>query len=250
VHEATSDADLIEAIGDVPSVQEEQGAAHASRPFLCLPESADHGEDVFASRVWAALKARPASEIVGYGVILARNALGLPNPMRTRDRDVLEQVILPAYAGRSNIGSVLFVGCAWYTRHYEKMLPGRVYQTIDPDPWKKRFGARRHIVAGLESLDAHIAPGSLDLIICNGVFGWGLDDRIDCERAFAACFAALRPAGELIIGWNDVLEHRPLELTSLQSLARFRPLTFEPLGSTQYLANLENQHVFNFYAKP
>lgn len=205
---------------------------------------------MLASRVWAALKARPASEIVGYGVILARNALGLPNRMRTRDRDTLEQVILPAYAARSDVRTVLFVGCAWYTRHYEKMLPGRVYRTIDPDPWKKRFGARRHIVAGLESLDAHVAPGSVDLIVCNGVFGWGLDDRADCERAFDACFTALRPSGELIIGWNDVPEHRPLELASLQSLARLRPLIFVPLGSSQYLANPDNRHVFSFYARP
>ena len=142
---------------------------------------------MFVSRIWAALKARPWSEIVGYGVILARNALGLPNRMRTLDRDTLEQIILPAYAARSDIRTVLFVGCAWYTRHYERMLPGRAYWTIDPDPWKKRFGARRHIVAGLESIDAHIAPASLDLIICNGVFGWGLDDRADCERAFQGC---------------------------------------------------------------
>jgi hypothetical protein len=205
---------------------------------------------VLASRVWAALKARPASEIAGYGVILARNALGLPNRMRTPDRDALEQVILPAYAARPDIKAVLFVGCAWYTHHYKSMLPGREYWTIDPDPWKKRFGARRHIVAGLESVDAHIAASRLDLIICNGVFGWGLDDRAACERAFEGCFNTLRPAGELIIGWNDVPEHRPLDLASLQSLARFRPLTFEPLGSSQHLANPENHHIYNFYAKP
>jgi hypothetical protein len=198
----------------------------------------------------AALKARPWSEIRDYGVILVRNALSLPNPMRTLDRQTLEQVILPAYAGRADIKTVLFVGCAWYTHHYDKMLPGRVYMTIDPDPWKKRFGASRHIVAGLETLAAHVAPGSLDLIICNGVFGWGLDDRVDCERAFEACFDALRTAGELVIGWNDVAEHRPLELASLTSLARFHPLSFKALGSSQFLANPENRHVFNFYAKP
>jgi len=27
-------------------------------------------------------------------------------------------------------------------------------------------------------------------------------------------------------------------------------LTFEPLSSSQFLANPENRHVFNFYAKP
>jgi len=65
---------------------------------------------VFVSRIWAALKARPLSEIVGYGVILVRNALGLPNRMPTLDRDTLEQVIIPAYAARSDIRTVLFVG--------------------------------------------------------------------------------------------------------------------------------------------
>lgn len=80
---------------------------------------------------------------------------------------------------------MLFVGCAWYAHRYERLLPGRDYWTIDPDPWKRRFGARRHVVAEFERLDAHVARGSFDLIVCNGVFGWGLDDRVDCERAFA-----------------------------------------------------------------
>ena len=205
---------------------------------------------MFAARVMAALKARPLSEVGEYGVIWVRNALGLPNRLRTLDRHTLEEVILPAYASRADIRTVLFVGCAWYTRHYEKLLPGRVYWTIDPDPWKSRFGARRHIVAGLESLDAHVAPGSFDLIVCNGVFGWGLDDRADCERAFQGCFDALRSAGELVIGWNDVPEHRPLDLASVQSLARFDPLSFEALGSSHYLANADNRHFYNFYVKP
>jgi SAM-dependent methyltransferase len=205
---------------------------------------------MIASRVLAALKARPWSEVGQYGVILVRNAIGLPNRMRTPDRDTLEQVIFPAYAERDDIRTVLFVGCAWYTHHYECLLPGRTYLTIDPDPWKRRFGSRRHFVNGLERLNAHVAPGSLDLILCNGVFGWGLDEREACERAFNACFDALRPAGELVIGWNDVAGHRPLDLARLESLARFAPLSFAPLGSTHYRANAQNGHVFNFYVKP
>jgi hypothetical protein len=205
---------------------------------------------MFAARIVAALKARPWREVGRYAVILIRNAIGLPNRMRTPDRDTLEQVILPAYAARADLRTVLFVGCAWYTRHYEKMFARRAYLTIDPDPWKRRFGARRHIVDGLEGLAAHVAGASVDLIVCNGVFGWGLDGRAECERAFNACFDALRRSGELVIGWNDVPGHRPLDLGSLESLARFKRLRFAPLGSTQYLANAENGHVFDFYVKP
>ena len=171
---------------------------------------------MLASRVWAALKARPASEIAGYGVILARNALGLPNRMRTPDRDALEQVILPAYAARPDIKAVLFVGCAWYTHHYKSMLPGREYWTIDPDPWKKRFGARRHIVAGLESVDAHIAASRLDLIICNGVFGWGL---------FAS---TLVPALALGLNWEGATRQGAIAsmLTGLAVTLLFETLAF------------------------
>jgi hypothetical protein len=205
---------------------------------------------MFLSRVWAALKARPLSEIVGYGVILVRNALGLPNRMPTLDRETLEQVIMPAYAARSDIKTVLFVGCAWYTRHYEKMLPGRVYWTIDPDPWKKRFGARRHIIAGLESLDAHIAPASLDLIICNGVFGWGLDDRAACERAFEGCFNALRPRGRTY--------HRVERRSRTPAAGVGQPAIPGALSSVDIRApglhpvpgQPGKRHVFNFYAKP
>jgi hypothetical protein len=205
---------------------------------------------MFFRKLLKGLRERPLTEVGQVGIILARNALGLPNPLRNADRETLEQVILPAYARRQEMATVLFVGCEWYTKHYEKLLPGRTYLTIEPDPWKKQFGSRRHIVAGLEDLGDHVERASLDLIICNGVFGWGLDDRQDCERAFEGCYEALRPSGELVIGWNDVPEHRPLELSSLQALARFRPLVFGPLGTAQYLANASNRHMFNFYVRP
>jgi SAM-dependent methyltransferase len=198
----------------------------------------------------AALRTRSVFDIGDYGLILVRNALGLPNRMPTPDRKTLEQVILPHYASRADVKTVLFVGCAWYTRHYQEIFPGRAYMTIDRDAWKRRFGSQRHIVADLEDLARHVEPGSVDLVVCNGVFGWGLDGRDNCERAFDACFDALRPAGELVIGWNDVAGHRPLDLGSLQALARFRPQRFEPLGSARYLANAQNRHVFNFYVKP
>ena len=205
---------------------------------------------MFLSKIAKGLRERPLPELGRYGLILARNALGLANPIRNADRATLEQVILPAYAQRSDIRTVLFVGCDWYTRHYERLLPVPAYLTIDPDPWKSRFGSRRHIVAGLQNLGAHVQSSSLDLVICNGVFGWGLDSRADCEQAFDACFQALRPAGELVLGWNDTPDHRPLEPGSLASLARFRRMVFAPLGATQHLANPENRHVFSFYVKP
>lgn len=201
-------------------------------------------------RLMSRLTARSPRELGQYILILIRNALGLSNELLSPDREILEKVILPEYARRQDIKSVLFVGCDWYTRHYEKLFPGRDYLTLDFDAWKKQFGAARHIVAGMEDIDSHIEVNSLDLIICNGVFGWGLDSKEACERAFNGCFNTLRPNGELVIGWNDKPESRPVDLSSLESLARFDPLVVNPFKVSQYLANPNNMHTFNFYIKP
>lgn len=204
---------------------------------------------MIVDKVRTALRERPASDFYRYAAILMRNAVGLPNRLRSPDRDVLEHVILPAYARLPDMRRVLFVGSDWFTRHYEKLFRGREYWTLDPDPWKRKFGARRHIVAGLESLDAYFDEGHFDLIVCNGVFGWGLDRRDDCERAFMACFTRLKPGGQFMLGWNDVPAHSPLQLASLASLARFTPQPLPALGTAHFLADAQTRHVFDFYAK-
>jgi hypothetical protein len=40
----------------------------------------------------------------------------------------------------------------------------------------------------VEHLDRHFPKAHFDLILCNGVYGWGLDDRASCERAFQRCY--------------------------------------------------------------
>ena len=200
-------------------------------------------------KVRTALRERPASDFLRYAAILLRNAVGLLNRLHSPDRDVLERVILPAYARLPGMRRVLFVGSDWFTRHCEKLFLGHEYCTLDPDPWKRNFSARRHIVAGLQSLDARFDESHFDLIVCNGVFGWGLDQRDDCERAFMACFTRLKPGGHFMLGWNDVPAHSPLPLASLQSLARFTPQPLPVLRTAHFLADAQTRHVFDFYAK-
>lgn len=205
---------------------------------------------MFADRVLKGFRNRSTADLKFFFKVLMRNALGLPNPIVTPDRQVLEQVILPAYAGRTDIRAVLFVGCDWYTRHYEKMFDGKTYWTIDPDRWKRQFGSRRHHVIGMQEIGSHFAPASLDLIVCNGVFGWGLNDRADIERAFDGCFASLREGGHLVLGWNNIAERRPLALDSVISLGRFKPEIFPALGVAHHVATPETGHTFDFYVKP
>ena len=166
------------------------------------------------------------------------------------DRRVLEQVIFPYFIKNESYKSILFVGCAWYTERYNRLFEEtKRFITIDPDPIKRKYGAKEHIVDKLENLATYFLPSSLDLIICNGVFGWGLNEKADVEQAFDACFDSLSTGGMLLIGWNDIENHRPLPLSDYKSLQRFAPVNFPPLQTAAYLTNNPNRHTYNFYSK-
>ena len=180
-------------------------------------------------------------------------ALGIvgvsPFALIHEDRRVLERTIFPSLIRRDDIRRILFVGCEWYTRRYEWIFRSRDYWTLEKDPGKRRYGADNHVIGRLEHLGRYFAPGSLDLIICNGVYGWGLNVAEDGDRAFAAAFEALREGGLLLLGWNDVPERRPFPLADCPSLARFARYRFEPLAAEDYLTNTPYRHVYSFYAR-
>jgi SAM-dependent methyltransferase len=179
----------------------------------------------------------------------AESCLGRPAALRTEDRRILEEQIIPALADRADIRRVLFVGCASYTRHYELLFDRQEYWTIDPSPLRERWRARRHIRDRLEHLGRHVASAYFDAIVCNGVLGWGLDRRVDAEAAFRACHEALRAGGELIVGWNDVKPRNRVNPASLRSLARFGRTASPLTGATEIRIDAPHRHVFEFYRK-
>jgi hypothetical protein len=179
-----------------------------------------------------------------------RYAVGLPTPMYTEDRRILEQVIFPYYRARNDMRTVLFVGCQWYTRHYERAyFPDREYWTIEPDEKARKFGAHQHVVAPWENLDRHFPENHFDLVIANGVYGVGLDTHEQCEAAFAHTYSRLRPGGHLVFGWNDIPERTPVPFATIASLQRFTPLRFPPLDTSQYLTDTPHRHTYAFYTR-
>ncbi|MBC8119453.1 MAG: methyltransferase domain-containing protein [Burkholderiaceae bacterium] len=179
----------------------------------------------------------------------ARGAVGLSAPRITEDRRVLEQVILPAFAQRPAGQRVLFVGCAAYTKAYAGLFTAHDYWTIDPVARRRRYGAQRHIVDYLQSLDSHFADSYFDIIICNGVLGWGLNEAEQAEAAFAACYRHLREEGDLLLGWNDVAPRNRVPPNQVHALQRYEPCTFAPLQTSMLRVPGPNRHVFSFYRK-
>lgn len=219
------------------------GIAH--HPAAAAIAGIDPARPALATRL-----ARRTHRLAREALMSAAQRLGAVFYQDTADRAVLENVIFPFYQLSAAHRRILFVGCDWYTAGYARRMSFKTFATIDPDPARARFGATAHQVAPMRRLtDAH-AAGSLDLVICNGVIGWGLDDPDEAERSFDAAWTALRPGGHFVVGWNDVARHAPFDVTGLASLRRFAPIAFPPLGTSRHAVDHDMRHTFAFYAKP
>lgn len=200
-----------------------------------------------------ARKARKAAGILYYALLrLSAGIFGFKPRHRAKDRRILDERILPRLAENPRFARVLFVGCDWYTEHVEGLFaaPGRAYATIEIDPGRAGHGARRHIVGALADLGHHFSLGSLDLIVCNGVIGWGLNDPAQIERSMAACATALSPGGVLLLGWDDVPEKLPLSIDRIQALRALRPVVPEGFDQPVIETATYTRHTFGFWQKP
>ncbi|MGH8290668.1 MAG: class I SAM-dependent methyltransferase [Steroidobacteraceae bacterium] len=180
-----------------------------------------------------------------------RLLLGRARPLEAPDRTVLETIIFPYFHYLPGVDSVLFVGCDRYTRHYESAyFPDKDYWTLDPAPGARKFAGRQHVVAPLEELALHFSSERFDLIVCNEVFGYGLNELKQCERAFDQCHSRLRPGGYLIVGWDDVPKRSPVPMDAIASLKRFERFAFPPLGTWRCKSDTPYRHTYDFYRRP
>ena len=176
------------------------------------------------------------------------------------NREVLEIVILPWFASWPKVRRVLFVGCAEYTCDYDSHFAGHDFYTIDVDPSAAQYGAgpNHHFVDSVENAHRYFQPTSLNAILLNGVFGYGLDDPRRAEKVVTLCYDILLEHGILMIGWNDLPQCKPFEPLSLIALGRFDRLELDALAVTpgvrrlghgDYLVEDDYQHVFSFFEK-
>jgi SAM-dependent methyltransferase len=174
----------------------------------------------------------------------------------TPDRYVLEDIIIPYFVERNEFHKILFVGCDWYTKPYNNYFKNKEYWTIEIDETRKKHGSKRHIIDSLLNLSNHFTNNYFDVIVYNGVFGWGINSREDTETSFQQCFQCLRPGGILVFGWNDIPEYKPFPvIEECKILQQFEPYFFSPLSTVQYSVPDKSdeqkfRHVFNFYMKP
>lgn len=182
-------------------------------------------------------------------------SLGLYTPP---DRRVLEES-LRIFAARTEVRRVLFVGVKAYNRHLAALFVGpgapdaaqRTFATIEPVAELAEFGGSPHFVDVLENLHRHVAPESFDLIVMNGVIGFGLNDPANVELALRQVHRALAPDGELFLGINERIPTH-VDLAKIEAMRGFTPKTFPPFGGPRRVIETpfrEETHTFELWQK-
>jgi len=69
------------------------------------------------------------------------------------------------------------------------------------------------------------------------------------DAAFAQAHLALRPGGQMLLGWNDVPRRAPFPLETIPSLAKFKKYDFPLFGTWRHLTDTVYRHTFDFYCK-
>jgi SAM-dependent methyltransferase len=168
------------------------------------------------------------------------------------DRRLFEEEILPALAAAPESQRILSVGVAWYTKGYARMFEGRTFATLDFDPERAAFGAAKHVVGDLRDLERHFdADEPFDVVLMNGVIGYGLDVPDDVDRALQACAARMRRGGTLVLGINE-LKPTNVDPTSVPAHALFEPRAFGKWPSGRVTVPVpfrERTHTFLFWKK-
>lgn len=165
------------------------------------------------------------------------------------DRRLLQEKIMPWYASRSEVKTVIDIGVEWYNASYYRYFPEADFYTIDFLPEMAKHGRDGfHHTMSVTDLRDQFEEDSVDLILCNGPIGWGLNTREDILKAMEEMARALRPGGYLVVGWNDREENRPGILPNeAAEIAGFVPHVLPSVGESSLLANEKTSHRYEFY---
>lgn len=159
-----------------------------------------------ATRVRPAARGRP--RLWPHGPLARRVARLRDGP----DRRFLADVCIPLLAAEG--GWILWIGCRPDTVDDCAALEagGGIVWTLDRDAASARWGQPgRHRIGDIWEADHVYASLRFDTVICDGVFGYGVDAPSRQRLALAAIKALLNPGGRLLLGWGVDASDDPRE---------------------------------------
>ena len=139
----------------------------------------------------------------------------------------------------------LFIGTDKRSWHYRSRFRAKFF-TIDNDPRKARYGARHHHTVGSAvELKSYYAPDQFNVIIANGLIGFGVNEINQCEDLFAGLAAVIKRTGLLVLSYDNRpsrINFRLEDVKNYQLFEKFAPNN-DGLEHSEYVFG---DHIFVF----
>lgn len=172
----------------------------------------------------------------------------------TPNRVFLEEAVfayLNALAAESNhAGKTLFVGLDKHNWHYPRLLVSE-FHSLDIQPRQAIYGpAGRHWTGSATEMADHYGQHVFDVVVANGLLGYGINDALDFRRLLAQCEHVLKPGGLLVLGYNDKPER--VSFPVLPTVREFFDPFVPPISGVNDIEHRIHdpfQHVFIFLKK-
>jgi len=173
---------------------------------------------------------------------LRRAARELSLKWRNEGRYIIERKIFPKIKNKK----VLLVGCASYTSDYPKRLQENELYSIDVNKEVVMYGAKNHIIGSVVDIDKYFEKEFFDAILFFGVFGFGLNNKKEAEKALKNCYNVLKTGGVIMIMWQNIPGHNQISPRELENFKLFKTINV-----SNYISGYETRkkQIFEFLKK-
>ena len=133
--------------------------------------------------------------------------------LRAPNRDFLEESVfgyLNELAAESDHDiKTLFVGLDKHNWHYPRLLRCQ-FHSLDIEARKAVYGQPdRHWTGCATRMAEHYGPNAFDVVVANGLVGYGINSASDFRRLMTQCEQVLKPGGLFVLGYNDRPDRAP-----------------------------------------
>lgn len=164
------------------------------------------------------------------------------------DRQYLIHSIFPALKQVTKAPAILSVGVRPYTMRWEYLLKAQGasrFDTIELDATTAIYGSNHaHFQDIAQNIDKHVEANTYDVVIANGVLGWGIDSPTEISEFYFAQARVMKSKGYLILGYNPQVGSN--HTAGIEQ--HFKKVTFGGLPQSTAF-DVEWKHLYEFYQK-
>jgi hypothetical protein len=163
----------------------------------------------------------------------------------TVDRWILESKIIRNIAFSKDRSRIISVGVSWTSKDYFNFFDvgtAKVFKTVDP--FYVSSDRENHFTCRFEQLELE---EFYDVILLNGVFGYGTDSFQEVETIFQQCVNLLSPTGVVVVGAKAVngrIQSPNFDIYEIANSFGFQPAKIPGLNVSFFATSHQNGHSF------